>query len=640
MDPSKQSSSVGSSLPTQGPTTAIPPGGDSSLPVGRSTQGQEVTLTQRQPSIPEAPSSSIHDQRPTHETFQNVSETEVTPQSSSLWNWTKSLFTGKTVDTTVATPKVPSDTEKQSETKAVSSRTVEETRTTTTTQDSGWRAFIPNWMPGAVSTVEGQEYIPSADRPIANKEGFFTWALKKATTKGVSLANWASGGRLQTKAESVGSSQARQFLESKAKTTFPNLSDDAFKALLGQLTALISDTISESSTPRDIYIPEIKIDVGMPDPVRVRNLKLRAYPVELHENCALIKSQELKRSIKIEDLECFVDIPRPDQGPAELQILMKEGVATLGTNLHKVLNNINAWDVAKAATWTGFKNLPLDMDNTAIQVETPKLTVKFDKLNSASTFIPDELVPLDQPGLMAFDSGEAVLEDIVLSRPLSLKKASNQSTIVQCGGFHLSNVRTRECLVDLRKVDVNDLDDKLSGSATADFSLDLGKVKHFPEVPKAVKYLKGIHLDCKVELDIVEGEIDVASIKKGLTIKRGRKLSPKSWFVTWVINSILGSEKTRIYKDADGNNRIDIGFATSFKGFSVSPVFGWIANKLAGNRLSDLPLPGTMAVGREGSDGKVIGTNIISTLVTGILQGWFMAPAQVHVVRKDHEVLL
>ena len=616
MEPSNQSSHVGSTLPTQ----ISPPSDrdDASVSVGRNAQGQGITQTQHPNSIPEASGDPIHRQKPSSETFQNVTETQVESFSTSAWKWTTSWFTNKTVESTSATSHITHKNNKSSAARAVSTRTVEETPITASTNPSWWQSHMPTWMGGKVEKTEGREYIPQGSRPIENKESAFTRFLKDAVQVGTSAANWISGGKLQSTAGNWGSWGTRKLLEAKAKTTFPNMTDDQFKALLGELTALISDTMSESPTSRYINIPEIKINVGLPDPVRIRNLRFKASPAHVQDNCALIHTQDLKRSVRVEDLECFVDIPRPDQEPAELQILMDQGVVTIGSDLKKVLNNINTWDVTKAATWSGFKNIPLDMDNTAVQVETPKLTVKFSKLNSASA-----------SGLLAFDKGEAVLKNITLSRPLSLKKPSNQSTILQCGGFTLKNQRSRECLVDLKKIDVPLLDETLSGHASAEFSLDLGKVKHFPDASKAVKHLQGIHLDCNVELDIKEGEIDFTSLKKGLKIKQGKHSSPKSWFVSWVINAVLGADETRIYKNETGQNRLDVGFST--------PVLGWLIGKIAGRYLTNIPLPGTMAVGREGTDGQLIGTNIISMVVTGILNGWFMAPAQVHVIRKDHE---
>ncbi len=546
--------------------------------VGHNTLRQEIRESPSLSHIPETPDTQIHEQKTTQKTFSNVTKTQAKSYISSVWHWTKSLFNNKTVRRT-----------------------------------------------------EGQEYIPQGEAiEERNKERKSTFvSLLKSTVKiAAKTANWLSGGKLQSKALNWGALGTRKLLDQKLYMRFPGLTDEQFEKLLSQLTTLVSNTVPESSNPIDIIISEIEVDIGLHKPLKIRDLSFQAVPKTLARNCALIHHQGLKRSVELKNLECFLDLPNQEENKPYARIFfgMKQGTFTIGSDFPSTLRKAGLMNLTKAAAWSGFENLSLDKDNTTIRLEAPELIIRHSRLDLAIPFIEGELVAAEQPGFMAFDEGEAILKDVCITKPIELSAPTHQSTIIQCGGFAFKNKSNRKCLIDLKEVHAPNLDDSFSGHVSASLSLDLGLARNLPDTPDALKLLNGVRLNCEVNLDLVNGEGDFNAIKKSLKVSEEKSWNPKSWFVAWFVNSVLKSDKTQIYKDEAGNHKLEVGFSI--------PVIGWLAGKLLGRYLKDIPLPGDYLVAREGCKGKIIASNFPS-----LLNSILLTPIKAHIVRKDLEVL-
>ncbi|OED40153.1 hypothetical protein ACH42_17600 [Endozoicomonas sp. (ex Bugula neritina AB1)] len=625
MDPSKSSSPSGrNARALQSPVAIDPNKSDTLQKTGKAFQGHDVNSTLPTPSIPAGRENSAHNPTPSRKV------TAIRGVFRSFFQWTKELVLGKTATPSDPSLQVYSDPSPNSvDEQEFNSSTIEKPEVTSPPpQANGWLPSWPAWLGGTVRKTEGKEIIHGARENEKPERALPVFPfVKTIATTGVSFLNRVTGGIFGEALTKKGAKAIRKRIQSTVK--FPGLSDEQFKALLGTISGLVSDALSDSTTPRNILIPAIDINTGDAEPydtLKIRNFSFTASPTKYIDNCPLIKEQQLKRSIRLNNLECFIDMPNPPMAePSELRITMKKGTLTVGSDI----TNLTAIDAAKWATGYG----SLGSDNSAFQLETPKLTVNYDKLHTATLFNSDDLlVPPDEPGMMAFHRGTTIFEKLLFSRPASLTNTPQiQSAIIQCGGFHFENERNRECLIDLTRVAVEGMYDTMTGKASADFSVDLGKTANFPNSPRWFRFFEGTHLDVKVNTPIKEGEIDFNTLKQGITVKAGRKNSPKSWFFSVIINAILGSKKTRIYKSPNGDDRLDIGFSI--------PVIGEILNRVLKSYITNIPLSGNMVTGRKGTNGRIIASNILSDLCSSILNDWFFAPAEVHMVRNDYEKL-
>ena len=408
-------------------------------------------------------------------------------------------------------------------------RTIEEVEAT-----SGglWKTLtaIPSWLKGkkVESATTEKGVIPLAERENAYQPSALTRAVN-FVVDAVKMLDTATFGAISEVTGTVRglaedaltyvtgkgfAGNTKQFLEGKG-TRFPTMNDEQFQAMLGSIAQLLaSNPDNLDSKFQTIEIPTIEIDQGLITPLRVKGLKFKARLAPYPKDCSLIQRQKFQRAIELEDLECTVDLPRADQAPATLDISLPKGVLSIGSN---IAATTGITDLGRLLTSGQNESLPFD--HTAIQIQADALRVGFRKLNSATPFDPSAPPSLEAPGVLGFNEGAAEFKDVCIATPLSLlRKAPDQTTIVQCGGFKLTNQVNRDVMVNMRSIDASSLDLQLSGPVKLDIGLDLSKLCCFPGIMSMLpKFLVDAQVDCHANVHLHKGELDIKQAKSGLT---------------------------------------------------------------------------------------------------------------------------
>lgn len=500
---------------------------------------------------------------------------------------------------------------------------------------------IPSWLRGKdvkpAEQVKG--VIPLAEREEAYKPSRFTRAVNFLTSA-VRMVDSATDG---TVSEVTGkfkgiteaaltyytgkgfSGNVKQFLASKG-TRFPSINDDQFQTMLGNIAQLLASNPDElDSKFQTIEIPTIEINQGLVTPLRVKGLKFKARLLPYPKDCTLIQRQKFQRAIEIEDLECTIDLPRADQAPATLNISLPKGSVSIGSN---IAATTGITDIGRLLTSGQSESLPFD--HTAIQIKADALKVGFRKLNSATPFDPSAPPSLEAPGVLGFNEGAAEFKDVCIATPISLlRKVPDQTTIVQCGGFKLTNQVSREVMVNMRSIDASFLDPQLSGPLKLDIGLDLSKLCCFPGIlSKLPKFLVDAQIDCRANIHLHKGELDIQQAKSGFSFTPTGKNWLSKKVADWLTDA-MASDQTKVIMGEDGKPKIHLHIPFLEKIRKI-PVLG----KLIPN---EFPLKGLWP--SPDSQGKLVVVDLISNVVQGLQMGWFQIPGKAQLVQQDHEQL-
>lgn len=569
----------------------------------------------------------------------------------SLPDWLTGSSVSKLEDGDIS-PGIPSFDDAKSPLKSntgITKRSVEEVET----RPGGlWQTItdLPSWLRGkkVEQTKTSKGVIPLAEREKTYETSTFTKAVNFFASA-VRMVNTVTGGAISGVSKTVKditeealtyftgkgfTGHAKQFLAGKG-TRFPTINDEQFQVMLGNIAQLLaSNPEAVDSEFQTIEIPTIEIDQGLITPLRVTGLRLKARLAPYPKDCPLIQRQRFQRAIEIEDLECTVDLPRADQAPATLDISLPKGVLSIGSN---ITATTGITDIGRLLTSGQSDSLPFD--HTAIQIKADAMRVGFRKLNSATPFDPSAPPSLIAPGVLGFNEGAAEFKDVCIATPLSLlRKVPDQTTIVQCGGFKLTNEVSRDVMVNMRSIDVSTLDPQLSGPLKVDVGLDIRKVGLFPGTSLIPKFLLNAQLDCRVNAQLHKGELDFQQLKAGLkfTPAKGNWWSKK---VSGWMNDVISSDNTTLVMGKDGKPKVRFYVPSPFK-----KIFGNIP--LIGRFIpAELPIPVDLSLPIKGlcpspdNQGKVVVVDLISDVVQGLQMGWFQIPGKAQLVQKDHEQL-
>ena len=665
MDPSRSSQLTGTTVNSSTPSSNAPTTENRSSIVGKNQQGQQVQQKNGKSNIP----TPDHTEQSSHQTtaisFESVAE--VKPEKNWFGKWFSGWFSDSKVEATTTNPKLPARTSsgsnqttgpqgsnisrelpsfemdlEQKDKTQLAKRTIEEVEITS----SGfWQTLsgISSWFKGkkVESTKPERGVIPLAERESIYQPSAFTRAtnlvasavrmvdnITLGTISGLTeTARDISEGLIEAVTGKNFAGHAKQFLTNKG-ARFPSINDQEFQVMLGKIAQLLaSDPDQLDSEFQTIEIPTLEIDQGLITPLRVKGLKFRARLTPYPKDCSLIQRQEFQRAVEIEDLQCTIDLPRTDQAPATLDISLPKGVLSIGSNI-AVTTGIT--DIGQLLTSTDNTSLPYD--HTAIQIKTDALRVGFRNLNSATPFDPSAPPSLEAPGVLGFNEGAVEFKDICIATPISLlRKAPDQTTIVQCGGFKLTNNASRDVMVNMRTIDVSSLDPQLSGPLTLDIGLDLSKLCHFPGIMSLVpKSLLNVQVDCQASVKLQKGELDFQKAKAGFKfIPAGTNwLSRK---VAGWLNDAMASDQTRLVTGEDGKPKVHLHIPVLEKLREI-PVLGkFIPN--------EFPLPIKGLCSSPDTQGKLVVVDLLSDVIQGLLMGWFRIPGKAQLVQQDHEQL-
>ena len=649
MDPSQRTQSTGTNVNSLPASAKTPSTEDRSSVAGKNQQGQQVRQNEGRSHIP-APDQITHKSLySTPQSFESV--TGVKPQKNWLTQWLSSLFSDSKVEATKPAPKLPTNPG------SFSGHTTDLEKRSTQRVETGSSSWfdslpsLPEWLTGkkVEPAKSSKGLIPLAEREEAYKTSTFTKAVNLVASA-VRLVDTATMGAISDmtgKAKNLteeavtyftGKSfagHAKQFLASKG-TRFPSINDEAFQAMLGNIARVLAanpdDINSEFQT---LEIPTIEIDVGLITPLRIKGLKLRARLAPYPKDCTLIQKQKFQRAVEIEDLACTVDLPRADQAPATLEISLPKGVLSIGSN---ITATTGITDIGRLLTSGQSGSLPFD--HTAIQIKADALKVGFKKLNVATPFDPGAPPSLEAPGVLGFNEGAVEMKDVCIATPLSLlRKAPDQTTIVQCGGFKLSNSISRDVMVNLRSIDVASLDPQLSGPLKLDIGLDLRKLRHFGGIMSQIpKFLLNARMDCHAAVQLHKGELDFKQLKKGLKFTS----TGTNWWskkLTGWLNAIVSSDSTCLVAGKDGKPAVRFHVPIPLKNtLRKIPVIGRYMPSALPIPV-EFPLPINGLCPSADNQGKVVVVDLISTVVQNLLMSWFQIPGKAQIVQKDHEQL-
>ena len=623
---------------------------------GKNQLGQQIRQKSGKSNIP----TPDHRGQSSHQTntssFESVAE--VKPGKSWLKQWFGSWFPDSKVEATVTSPKLPSKPEQTTDFETGSTskdstelakRTIEEVETSS---GGFWQALtsIPSWLNGkkVESAKLERAVIPQAERDETHKPSTFTRAINFVASA-VRMADTATLGTISELAgttKDVGeglvgfftgkdfAGHTKQFLAHKG-TSFPSINDLEFQMMFGNIARLLaSDPNQLDSEFQTIEIPTIEIDQGLITPLRVKGLKFRARLAPYPKDCSMIQKQQFQRAIEIEDLQCTVDLPRADQMPATLDISLPNGTLSIGSN---IASAPGITDIGRLILSSDNASLPFD--HTAIQIKADNLRVGFKKLNSATPFDPSAPTSLEAPGVLGFNDGAAEFKDICIATPLSLlRKAPDQTTVFQCGGFKLTNEISRDVMVNMRTIDVSSLDPQLCGPLKLDIGLDIRKVRNFPGASFIPKFLLNAQIDCEVSAELNKGELDFKKLKSGIKFKSAGTNWWSRKLTDW-LNEIISSDKTTLVTGKDGKPKIRFFIPNPLKKiFGSIPLLGRIIpTELSIPLELSLPIKGLCP--SPDNQGKVVVVDLLSNVVQGLLMGWFQIPGKAQLVQKDHELL-
>ena len=607
--------------------------------------GSKVSSTDGQAKLPEPDDST---EKKTTQLSERSAEAR-DAETYSLWDFLPTLpewLSGSSVKSTHVEPEVvtgKSSSAHKTDTE-LTDRSVEETKP----QPSLWQRLMNQaWFRGSevkpTSLSESQKgYIPPSERSAPDEPGGMIKSIKDWGTSLISYGSWlnqVSDGLLGSSASSAmdkvddaisyftGNSFAghtREFM-SRGGVTLPGVSDEEFQAIVGKIASVMANTVQDARGSVEIEIPTLEINTGQLTPLRVKGLKARIKLLPVEQDCALIQTQRFQRTIELHDLSCKIELPRADQLPATLDIAIPKGSLTVGSDL---LDVISVTGIAKALTSSNRDQLPFD--HTAVQLKAASLKVDFDKLNAALPFDPLAPNSLTDPGIIGFHKGTAKFKDFSFTTPLSLLRKAPELTTVHCGGFELTNESNRDPLVQLRKIDVSNLSQQMSGRLKLDIGLDLRKLKHFAFTSLVPKRFLNIQLNCQADLNLVEGEVDIQQAKRGI------KLTPaaSNWWskkiCSW-LNEAMASDKTQLVTGKDGKPRVHlhIGLVETLRGIP----------RLGKHIPNEFPLPLTGLIPSEEHQGRFVVTDLLSDIVGGLQSSWFGIPGKAQLVRKDDERL-
>ena len=426
-----------------------------------------------------------------------------------------------------------------------------------------------------------------------------------------------------------GAKKLRTVLDEKAGVKF-DLKDEVWQKLLEDIILRAASELVDRRVETDqlIEIPKITINTPGGDVV-ISNVRLNARLQPFHNDCPILGHQKKVISLHVNRLNCNVKIPVKDRPSVNLRITATNGEINFGTDLLDMV--LNPDSRALSGLMNESLNGPhMPRDNTAVQFKAESLKVHYTDAK-AMFAMNGNLLPADndEDTLMAgFDGGVASFSNITLNRQLNLfKKNLDQTSQILVGGMEFRNDPSREAVINLDSIKVDELDDYHNGTLSCNVTL---KPRHLKLSSSRLWRLVGNLFDglttLEVKAPVQNGEIEINKIK--LSRKEWEKKPPheaqntgyvevtsSNIIIKTLLGPLLRSRFTKIVPSSCPRLQLGLPFLRV-----------------------ELQLPGFVPnKNTPGDDGNIIVTELLDQIGGDLLSGWYLIPSKLMLTQKNIE---
>lgn len=289
---------------------------------------------------------------------------------------------------------------------------------------------------------------------------------------------------------------------------------------------------------------EILIKNGDALPVRITALNFDSKRVVRPSESYLINGQATENHFEMGDLSCTVEIPFEDSPPLILQLRLENTTLSVGTDISiaQVLKN---------------QFISSSRDRTAVQLSAEKVEVRYENLDSYQelTSVPDPSKESDC--IVGFERGKLTMKGVRLCKPLDLLEASTkQTSILIFDSLKYVNESARPALVEVKKVNVQHLDDTHNGTFTSSLIIHPKTIRNIPYIGWLLAPLFSSPVHLEIFAFMQHGEVRMKDLKHGISVSGGT-------LTGWLVKKALKAKQTRLVPYCGGTG-LQIGWPFKF----------------------------------------------------------------------------